>query len=96
MSEKGLIESKFQHFLTILFTLLGIVSIIAAIIVPQIIRDYYKKHLENYSNLTDLSGIGDFIGGTTVAFLTAASVFLLLATIIMQRKEIKISQRSIG
>jgi len=62
---------------------------------PFKIREYYKLRIKDYGNLADLGPVGDFIGGTTVAFLTAASVVLLLATIIMQRKEIKIGQRSI-
>jgi hypothetical protein len=77
------------------FTSLGILLIIVAIIMPFGIRDYFKSRVKNYETIAELGPIGDFIGGTTVAFLTAASVFLLLATIIMQRKEIKISQESI-
>ncbi|MBY0027950.1 hypothetical protein H7K20_12645 [Priestia aryabhattai] len=62
---------------------------------PFIIRNYYKSRIVNYKTLANIGAVGDFIGGTTVAFLTASSVVLLLATIIMQRKEIKISQQSI-
>ncbi|QDZ88785.1 hypothetical protein D0441_03460 [Priestia megaterium] len=62
---------------------------------PFKIKNYYEPKIEKYKTIADLGTIGDFIGGTTVAFLTAASVVLLLATIIMQRKEIKISQQSI-
>lgn len=80
---------------TWVFTIIGILLIVTAIIMPFRLRDYYKPKIEHYKTIADLGTIGDFIGGTTVAFLTAASVFLLLATIIMQRKEIKISQQSI-
>ncbi|EJR12431.1 putative phage abortive infection protein [Bacillus cereus] len=45
--------------------------------------------------LTGLGEVGDYIGGTTVTFLTGASVFLLIATNIMQREELKISRKSI-
>lgn len=76
-------------------TILGILLIVIAIIMPFMIRTYFKTRIDNYETIADLGTIGDFIGGTTVAFLTAASVVLLLATIIMQRKEIKISQQSI-
>lgn len=76
-------------------TILGFLLLTTAVIMPFKIKNYYKPRIENYKNLTDLGAIGDFIGGTTVTFLTAASVILLLATIIMQRKEIKISQQSI-
>ncbi|MED2981287.1 putative phage abortive infection protein [Bacillus thuringiensis] len=52
-----------------------------------------------YLNLADvlegLGEVGDYIGGTTVTFLTGASVFLLIATNIMQREELKISRKSI-
>ncbi|MFU8691631.1 putative phage abortive infection protein [Rossellomorea sp. FS2] len=78
-----------------IFTILGILLIPTAILMPFKIREYYKTRIEDYKTIADLGTIGDFIGGTTVALLTAASVFLLLSTIIMQRKEIKISQRSI-
>lgn len=76
-------------------TIFGILLIAVAVIMPFRVRNYFKSRIETYENIADLGPIGDFIGGTTVAFLTAASVILLLATIIMQRKEIKISQRSI-
>ncbi|MDI2588064.1 hypothetical protein OR571_13300 [Psychrobacillus sp. NEAU-3TGS] len=88
-------EDWFQRKLINLFSFLGIVLILTAIMVPFIIKNHYKNLIVNYKTIADLGGIGDFIGGTTVTFLTASSVFLLLATIIMQRKEIKISQQSI-
>lgn len=77
------------------FTILGVLLLITAVIMPFKVRDYFKSKIDDYQTIADLGPIGDFIGGTTVAFLTAASVVLLLATIIMQRKEIKISQQSI-
>lgn len=76
-------------------TIFGILLIIIAIVMPFRVRNYFMSRIEKYETIADLGPIGDFIGGTTVAFLTAASVVLLLATIIMQRKEIKISQQSI-
>ncbi|WP_271852395.1 hypothetical protein [Planococcus maritimus] len=76
-------------------TFLGIILIAVAIVMPFIVRIFYMPLVEGYNTIGDLGAIGDYIGGTTVAFLTAASVILLLATIIMQRKEIKISQQSI-
>lgn len=95
-------ESKFSKFLFALqeiaiwiFTLAGIALLIIAVKMPFKVRNFYKGKVEDYKNIGDLGAIGDFIGGTTVGFLTASSVVLLLATIIMQRKEIKISQRSI-
>lgn len=73
-------------------TILGVLLVIVAVIMPFRVKDNF---IEKYKTIDKLGPIGDFIGGTTVAFLTAASVVLLLATIIMQRKEIKISQQSI-
>lgn len=49
----------------------------------------------DYTGLATLGPIGDFVGGTTVTFLTAASVFLLIGTNIMQRKELQMSRQSI-
>lgn len=75
-------------------SIFGIVAIGIAVYMPFFIKEQFLG-TKNYTKYADLGSIGDYIGGTTVAFLTAASVFLLLATIIMQRKEIKISQRGI-
>lgn len=75
-------------------TIFGILAIGAAVYIPFFIRDLFLG-TANYQNYSDLGPIGDYIGGTTVAILTAASVFLLLATILMQRREIKISQQGI-
>lgn len=101
-AEENKKESKLSKFLFALqeiaiwiFTFAGIALLIIAVRMPFKVRDFYKGKVEDYKNIGDLGTIGDFIGGTTVGFLTASSVVLLLATIIMQRKEIKISQRSI-
>jgi len=88
-------ESKLSDISVIILTILGVLFIITSIAMPFIIRNYYKSRIVNYKTLANIGAVGDFIGGTTVAFLTASSVVLLLATIIMQRKEIKISQQSI-
>lgn len=76
-------------------TILGLLLLFIAGIMPFVVKNYYDSRIKEYENLSNLGAVGDFIGGTTVAFLTAASVVLLLATIIMQRKEIKISQQGI-
>lgn len=75
-------------------TIFGVIAIAAAVYMPFFIKDRFLG-TANYPTYSDLGPIGDYIGGTTVAILTAASVFLLLATIIMQRREIKISQQGI-
>ncbi|AJH61210.1 hypothetical protein bcere0016_40670 [Bacillus cereus 95/8201] len=54
---------------------------------------YYRyKGYGDYTGLAALGPVGDFVGGTTVTFFTAASVFLLIATNIMQREELKASR----
>jgi hypothetical protein len=77
-------------------TISGMIILVTAPFIPFKVKEYYKTKIPGYETIADLGTIGDFIGGTTVAFLTAASVLLLLATIFMQRKEIKISQQSIN
>ena len=88
-------EPRLSDVSVIILTILGVLFIITSIVMPFIVRNYYKSRIANYETLANIGAVGDFIGGTTVAFLTASSVVLLLATIIMQRKEIKISQQSI-
>jgi len=87
--------SIFSKILMYIFLVLGILSILSAFVFPIALRKYYMEKVAEYKNIGDLGSIGDFLGGTTVGLLTAASIFMLLATIIMQRKEIKISQESL-
>lgn len=94
ISEGGVLLKISQLFI-LLLTLIGLGFIFTAFIMPFQVREFYKPLIPNYQTIADLGPVGDFIGGTTVAFLTASSVSLLLATVIMQRQEIKISQRSI-
>ncbi|MFP9126790.1 putative phage abortive infection protein [Niallia sp. BSM11] len=89
------LRNKISEVGILVFTILGFALLVTASIMPFAVKNYYDSRLDQYENLADLGAVGDFIGGTTVAFLTASSVVLLLATIIMQRKEIKISQQSI-
>ncbi|MGQ7776827.1 putative phage abortive infection protein [Bacillus sp. WC2507] len=93
-------KKKFGDFVTILLVIVGIALLFIAVKMPFKVYEYFVPKSDglkivNYTDVRDLGPIGDFIGGTTVAFLTAASTVFLLATIIMQRKEIKISQRNI-
>lgn len=90
----------FGDFVTILLVIVGIALLFIAVKMPFKVYEYFvpkgaSLKIVDYKDVRDLGAIGDFIGGTTVAFLTAASTVFLLATIIMQRKEIKISQRNI-
>ncbi|MGE6541095.1 putative phage abortive infection protein [Bacillus luti] len=72
------------------FTWIGFALVPIAVAMPFIV--YYF----DFSYLKELGAVGDFIGGTTVTFLTGASVFLLIATNIMQRKELENSRESIN
>ncbi|MFK4313135.1 MULTISPECIES: putative phage abortive infection protein [unclassified Bacillus (in: firmicutes)] len=72
-----------------ILTRIGIVLIPMAILMPWIVVHFDLK------SLGDFGAVGDFIGGTTVTFLTGASVFLLIATNRMQRKELQMSRQSI-
>lgn len=90
----------FGDFVTILLVIVGIALLFIAVKMPFKVYEHFvpksaSLKIVDYKDVRDLGAIGDFIGGTTVAFLTAASTVFLLATIIMQRKEIKISQRNI-
>lgn len=67
----------------------GIFLIPMAILMPWVVVHFDLK------SLGDFGAVGDFIGGTTVTFLTGASVFLLIATNRMQRKELQMSRQSI-
>ncbi|CGF77969.1 putative phage abortive infection protein [Bacillus sp. N447-1] len=68
---------------------IGILLIPMAILMPWVVVHFDLKSLGTFG------AVGDFIGGTTVTFLTGASVFLLIATNIMQRKELQMSRKSI-
>lgn len=72
-----------------ILTIIGIFLIPMAIFMPWVVIHF------NLKSLGDFGAVGDFIGGTTVTFLTGASVFLLIATNRMQRKELQMSRQSI-
>lgn len=87
-------ENKLQKWFSKIETwgiIVSAILIVAAVCSPIYFYFRYKSY-GDYTGLAALGPVGDFIGGTTVAFLTAASVILLIATNIMQRKELKISQ----
>ncbi|MDA2042109.1 hypothetical protein PDN33_05780 [Bacillus cereus] len=71
-------------------TWIGILLVPTAAAMPFIA---YYLNLDKV--LTGLGEVGDYIGGTTVTFLTGASVFLLIATNIMQRKEMQMSREGL-
>ncbi|MHA4196218.1 putative phage abortive infection protein [Bacillus cereus] len=72
-----------------ILTVIGIFLIPMAILMPWVVVHFDLK------SLGDFGAVGDFIGGTTVTFLTGASVFLLIATNRMQAKELQMSRQSI-
>ncbi|WP_242284702.1 putative phage abortive infection protein [Bacillus cereus] len=82
-------EERNTELLIKFFTWVGFILVPLAIAMPVIVICFDLK------DWGDFGAVGDFIGGTTVTFLTGASVFLLIATNIMQRKELQMSRRSI-
>ncbi|KKB35988.1 putative phage abortive infection protein [Bacillus thermotolerans] len=71
---------------------LAILFVLTAISMPFAISMWYKRY-EDYSGLAALGPVGDFIGGSTMAFFNLASILLLVATLIIQRKELRATQR---
>lgn len=74
--------------------LISLFMLVSAFFMPILVRAWYAQY-NDYNGLANLGSIGDFLGGTTVGFLSTGSILLLLATLLMQRKELKISQQSI-
>lgn len=46
----------------------------------------------SFSNIGNLGPVGDFIGGTTVGFLSLASIVFVVVAIIMQKKELEMQR----
>ncbi len=65
----------------------AVVFVVVAIIMPIIIRSWYRQY-DDYSGLAALGPVGDFIGGSTLAFFNLATILLLFATYIAQKKEL--------
>ncbi|MED3395504.1 putative phage abortive infection protein [Bacillus wiedmannii] len=74
--------------------LISMLCIVGAVGSPLFVYLRYSDY-GDYTGIAGLGSIGDFVGGTTVTFLTAASVFLLIGTNIMQRKELEMSRQSV-
>ncbi|MFC9657006.1 putative phage abortive infection protein [Bacillus subtilis] len=65
----------------------GIIVCIVAIITPFLLLFYVKEtYLESFK---DIGAFGDFFGGTTVGLFNLSSILLVLAAVIIQRKELK-------
>ncbi|MDC7729669.1 putative phage abortive infection protein [Bacillus cereus group sp. MYBK120-1] len=73
---------------------ISMLCIVGAVASPLFVYLRYSGY-GDYTGIAELGPIGDFVGGTTVTFLTAASVFLLIGTNIMQRKELQMSRQSV-
>ncbi|HFJ9456985.1 TPA: putative phage abortive infection protein [Bacillus cereus] len=73
---------------------ISMLCIVGAVGSPLFVYLRYSGY-GDYTGIANLGPIGDFVGGTTVTFLTAASVFLLIGTNIMQRKELQMSRQSV-
>lgn len=73
---------------------ISMLCIVGAVGSPLFVYLRYSGY-GDYTGIAGLGPIGDFVGGTTVTFLTAASVFLLIGTNIMQRKELQMSRKSV-
>ncbi|WP_084245202.1 putative phage abortive infection protein [Planomicrobium okeanokoites] len=73
---------------------IALIMLVSAFLMPIFVRAWYAQY-NDYNGLANLGVIGDFLGGTTVGLLSTGSILLLLATLLMQRRELKISQRSI-
>lgn len=73
---------------------ISMLCIVGAVGSPLFVYLRYSDY-GDYTGIAGLGSIGDFVGGTTVTFLTAASVFLLIGTNIMQRKELQMSRQSV-
>ncbi|WP_176544114.1 putative phage abortive infection protein [Bacillus thuringiensis] len=73
---------------------ISMLCIVGAVGSPLLVYLHYSGK-GDYTGIAALGPIGDFVGGTTVTFLTAASVFLLIGTNIMQRKELQMSRQSV-
>lgn len=71
---------------------LAVLFVGLAIVMPFIIRWLYKNN-GYYTDLAALGPVGDFIGGSTIPFFNLASVSLLVATLLIQRRELKETQK---
>ncbi|MGR0289762.1 putative phage abortive infection protein [Bacillus subtilis subsp. subtilis] len=65
----------------------GIIVCIVAIITPFLVLHYLNDtYLMSFK---DIGAFGDFFGGTTVGLFNFSSILLVLAAVIIQRKELK-------
>ncbi len=82
-------EEKQSKMVSWIFRI-SVVCIAGAVLSPIFFYFWYKRY-DDFQGIPPLGPVGDFLGGTTVTFFTAASVCLLIATYLMQREELKAS-----
>ncbi|OXS73227.1 hypothetical protein B1B04_13155 [Lysinibacillus sp. KCTC 33748] len=72
----------------------GIITICFAILIPIAIFFFSKSSL-SFDSFAKLGTVGDFLGGSTVGFLSLASILFLISTIVMQRKELGLQREEL-
>ncbi|WP_338705238.1 putative phage abortive infection protein [Priestia aryabhattai] len=73
---------------------ISVFFVLMAFISPLLIYLRYKGY-GDYTGLAGLGPIGDFIGGSTMAFFNIASFTMLVATIFMQKEELSLQREEI-
>lgn len=76
------------------FMLIGGILSLLAISTPFYIM-YYNNYEYNLDSFEKLGTIGDFFGGTTVGFLSFASLLFVTAAMLMQKKELELQRNEI-
>lgn len=69
----------------------GIIAICLAILMPIAIF-FASESTLTADSLSKLGTVGDFLGGSTVGLLSLASIFFIISTIVMQRKELELQR----
>ena len=72
----------------------GVAAICLAIFMPFIILALSLNDTI-ITKLTSLGAVGDFLGGSTVGFLSLASMLFLVSTIVMQKKELQLQRNEL-
>jgi hypothetical protein len=73
---------------------ISIIFILVAFSMPILIYLRYREY-RDYSGLAGLGPVGDFIGGSTMAFLNLASFLMVVAAIIMQKEELSLQREEV-
>jgi len=85
----------------------GLIALIVAIIspllfAPSLVRKFPELPVigdtlfkSSKPSISELGTAGDFLGGTTVPFLTIASILFLISTIFIQRSQLKLQHQEL-